>query len=274
MQQTQKTLTALQRLVREASLRLVNGMFAQDVSTASYGYLQECQQSLSEAQQVMMQLQNELAQASVSAGSGDQSSGLNPRHVPAQTVQPAEAILPSTGGGGGGSIPKRGRGRAKGRYLCNDDYKPRYRQHLVNIFRDYYIQDGDAFRTTDGSPAISASVFLACLYSVGVERGITAPSPSVKPMTDIIDDLFKPTSSPHHIASYITSYKTIMAKVNDWRNMVTRQKRNLAHLYLHDITPEDLAPGQHPAYEEWLHALRQAERIYDLTLPPAEGRNA
>ena len=167
-------------------------------------------------------------------------------------------------------MPKRGRGRAKGRYLCDDAYEPLFRQHLACIFREYYIKDGDAFRTTDGTSTISASVFLACLYSVGVERGITAPSPSVKPMTDIIDDLFKPISSPHRIASYITSYKTIMAKVNSWRDLVNRQKRNLAHLYLHDITPADLVHDQRAAYEKWLQAFHEVERIYDLTLPHEE----
>lgn len=264
MQQTQKTLTVLQRLLREASMKLVDGMFAQDVSSASYGFLQQCQQSLMEAQQVMIQLQNELAQPSVPAGSSGQSSGLNSPHEPAQMTMAA---------GSDKDIPKRGRGRAKGRYLRDDAYEPRFREHLVSIFREYYIPDGDAFRATDGTSTISASMFLACLYSVGVERGIAAPSPSVKPMTDIIDDLFKPTSSPHHIPSYITSYKTIMAKVNDWRDLVTRQKRNLAHLYLHDITPEDLAPDQHPAYEEWLHVLHEAQLIYDQTLPKADKRN-
>lgn len=197
MQQTQKTLTVLQRLLREASMKLVDGMFAQDVSSASYGFLQQCQQSLMEAQQVMIQLQNELAQPSVPAGSSGQSSGLNSPHEPAQMTMAA---------GSDKDIPKRGRGRAKGRYLRDDAYEPRFREHLVSIFREYYIPDGDAFRTTDGTSTISASMFLA-------------------------------------------------------------------HFYLHDITPEDLAPDQHPAYEEWLHVLHEAQLIYDQTLPKADKRN-
>ena len=57
------------------------------------------------------------------------------------------------------------------------------------------------------------------------------------------------------------------------KSALTRQKRNLAHLYLHDITPSDLAEGQFEAYEDWLHALHEVERIYDLTLRTVEERN-
>lgn len=265
MPQTHSTLTDLQRLLREASLQLVEGMFAQDASSACYGFLQLCQQSLNEAQNVMRQLSDELEQPSASAASPQPAGEHDPQHESTQE-ELTDSKTPD--------LPKRGRGRAKGRYLRDNTYEPQFRQHLVSIFSGYYIEEGDAFRSADGTETLSASVFLACLYSVGVERGITAPSPSVKPMTDIIDDLLKPTSSPHHIPSYITSYKTIMGKVNDWRTLVTRQKRNLAHLYLHDIIPSDLAEGQLEAYEDWLHALHEVERIYDLTLPTVEERNA
>lgn len=88
---------------------------------------------------------------------------------------------------------------------------------------------------------------------------------------------YKPNDRVELMASYnsphICDEFFDMAKVNDWRDLVTRQKRNLAHLYLHDITPEDLAPDQHPAYEEWLHVLHEAQRIYDQTLPKADERN-
>lgn len=282
MQQSQQTLTALQRLLREASLQLVDGMFTSDVSAASYGFLQQCQQSLMEAQNVLMQLRSELREqpstTSRPIGMYDPSDKARRPDVLAHTSRRLDSddsiseegtkVTEPTS-----TIPKRGRGRAKGRYLRDEAYEPMFREHIVSIFHEYYIEDGDAFSTTDGTGTISASIFLACLYSVGVERGITAPSPSVKPMTDIIDELIKPTSSPHHIPSYITSYKTIIAKVNDWRTLVTREKRNLPHLYLHDITTRDLADGQLSDYEDWTHALQEVERIYDLTLPVAQERN-
>ena len=219
MSTTQDTIQQLMKLNRESLHLLVD---VECVTPEDHARLCEVQTRLSEQINLLMQLRDE--------------SGGALRHSPRQLVCHNRP------------------GAGKGSYLNGTISREEYISLLKRIFQTSF-NAGGKFVLPDGS-TVSGHRFLACLYDIGISRGIATASRQVKAFFDLVSEAVRDTPAA---GSFQTAYNTVQMQIRRWRDFVPLEKNSDGEVLLHNIEPFSVRPEHRTDYSQWMQLRDKVE---------------
>lgn len=155
---------------------------------------------------------------------------------------------------------KRGRGAVKKHYLKDDALKPSFLSSVRHIFLEYYA-GGKMFRLPNGGEAKAPSL-LACLYDIGIKRGLTSAE---APMRDFSDMVAAVARECPNASDFDTAYNTIQKAIKEWNPLTGQVAEQLycTNARLHRIDPSDVPTDFKKRYVAWMKLYGQVEKMLD-----------
>lgn len=157
---------------------------------------------------------------------------------------------------------KRGRGAEKQYYLKDEQFKPAFIARLTSIFINHY-SGSKQFCLPDGKK-VKAHYFLACLYDLGVQLGITT---SEAPVKDFCEMVKTAAAECPEVTDFNTAYNTVQKALKLWNPFTGLSASQLycTTVRFHQIEPSAV-PDVHKAdYLEWQSLYSHVATIYEAT---------
>ena len=157
---------------------------------------------------------------------------------------------------------KRGRGAEKQYYLKDEQFKPAFIAQLKYIFTNHY-SGSKQFCLPDGKK-VKAHYFLACLYDLGVQLGITTSEAPVKDFCEIVKNA---AAECTEATDFNTAYNTVQKALKLWNPFTGL---NASQLYcttvrFHQIEPSAVPDVHKAEYLEWQSLYSHVAKIYETT---------
>lgn len=224
MKDLDKSFVALQRKIRETQRELTS---VEDLSSADSLHVNNAVQILTEQMNLLLQLREELSSV-----------------LAAASAAPA-AELPT--GQGNASAEARGRGGVKQNYLLDDSRRDDYICLLRTLFRNHYQPETGRFLV--GSRLLKASLFLACVYEIGIRDGLASADAPVKDFAEMVG------IAGADYPSFITAYNTVQTVVKKWRDLIGPRGYGDRTIHLFSLAEVDVLPDLLPRYRADLEVL-------------------